>query len=243
MFGEIFNTVLHRPLVNLLVGLYNTIAFEDLGLAIILLTLLVRLLLYPLFQKSLRHQQQLKELQPKMKEIQEKHKKDPTKQTEEIMTLYRTAGVNPFSGMLFLIIQLPILIALYRIFLNGITAVPFADLYSFVSAPETINATLFGLINLNERSILMVTAAAIAQYVQGKLALSRQSEGGTSSTDRFARMIVVIGPLMTILIFFSLPAAVPLYWLATSLFSLFQQAMVNKELSSHAVGTIHKKSH
>lgn len=244
MIGNLFNEILHRPLVNLLVWFYNTVAFHDLGIAIVLVTVFVRLLLFPLFQKSLRHQQQLRAIQPKMKEIQEKHKSDPTKQTAEIMALYKSEGVNPFSGMVLLVIQLPILIALYRIFLNGLDPVPIADLYSFVAAPVAINATLFGLINLDGQSILMVTAAAAVQYVQGKMALAKQPQG-SSSADRIARSMVVVGPLMTILIFFSLPAAVSLYWLATSLFSVLQQALVNKKFSKNtdAVGTVHKTSH
>ncbi|MEK7608543.1 MAG: YidC/Oxa1 family membrane protein insertase [Patescibacteria group bacterium] len=242
IIGEFFNETLHRPLINLLVGLYNTIGFQDLGVAIILLTVLVRLLLFPIFQKSLRHQKQLKELQPKMKELQEKYKKDPKKQTTEVMALYKTAGVNPFSGMILLVVQLPILIALYRIFLRGLSPIPILDLYSFVDVPAGINATLFGLINLNERSILMVVAAAVAQYVQGKITLAAQSQNSASSMDRVARSMVLVGPLMTVVIFFGLPAAVPLYWFVSSLVSVVQQMIVNKEsLSQHAVGSIHKK--
>ena len=225
-----FDAILYEPLLNLLIGLYNTVAFEDLGVAIILLTAIVRLALFPLFQKSIRHQAALQAIQPKIKEVQEKHKHDKTRQTEEMFALYKREKVNPFSGMFFLIIQLPILIALYRIFLNGVAVGSFSNLYSFVASPEAFQTTLFGLINLNERSILMVVVAAILQYIQGKLALPvRDGKTPLSQAERVGKNMVIVGPLLTLFIFFNLPAAVGLYWTTTSLFSIGQQLLLRRE--------------
>src|ERR1700710_1498116 len=152
-----FYLVLYQPLVNALVFLYDTVALHDLGLAIIFLTILIRLLLFPLFHKSARQQTVMQRLQPKLKAIQEEHKEDRAKQTEAMMALYREHQVNPFSGILFLLVQLPVLITLYHIFLSSLSAQAFAAaLYHFVPAPNTLNTSFFGLINLSSRSIVMV---------------------------------------------------------------------------------------
>src|SRR3989344_5693043 len=114
-----FYTLLTQPLTNALVFFYNTIALEDLGLSIIFLTLAIRVLLYPLFHKSARYQMIMQKIQPKLKEVQKAHKEDKVKQTEAMMALYKEHNVNPFSGILFLVIQIPILLALYRIVVTG----------------------------------------------------------------------------------------------------------------------------
>ena len=119
-FSKAFYAVLYQPLLNALVFLYTYLPGHDFGIAIIILTSLIKLLLYPLGTKAVRAQRALAELQPKIKEIQEKYKKDKATQTKEIMDLYKKEKVNPFAGMLPLIIQLPILIALYRVFWKGL---------------------------------------------------------------------------------------------------------------------------
>ena len=112
-----FNEILYRPLFNILVLLYNIIPGDDLGIAIIVLTIGIKLVLYPLNQKAIKSQKALQELQPKIKEIQKKYK-DKTQQAEELLKLYKEAKINPFSGFLPLLIQIPILIALYKVFLG-----------------------------------------------------------------------------------------------------------------------------
>src|SRR3989344_1874792 len=106
--SELFNTLLYTPFFNLLVFLYNTAAFNDFGIAIILLTLIIRFILSPLSIKTFKSQKALNQLQPRIKEIQEKFKNEPQKQSQVIMELYKQHKVNPFSGCLPLLIQLPI---------------------------------------------------------------------------------------------------------------------------------------
>ena len=241
MISNIFYVVLYQPLVNALVFFYNTIAFKDVGLSIILLTVAIRLLLYPLFQKSMKHQAILQSLQPKLKEIQESHKHDKTKQTEAMMALYKENNVSPFSSFGFLLIQLPVLIVLYRIFLKGFGQDLFSALYSWVSKPTGVENSLLGLINLAGPSIVMVVISAAAQYFQVKLSLPKDDG---SPQAKAAKMMAWIGPALTILIFYKLPAAVALYWLITSILSIGQQILVNKQLKSNEqLGTISKKSY
>jgi YidC/Oxa1 family membrane protein insertase len=228
----LYQAIFYRPILNVLVYFYETVAGHDFGIAIILVTLLIRLILYPLFHKSAKHQMTLQRLQPKIKKLQELHKDDKKKQTEALMELYKEHGVNPFLSIILLVIQLPILISLYRIILSGLGAGGIGSgLYSFVPAPNTINALFFGILNLKQRSIILVLLAAISQYFQSRLAIYRSPDGGTPSpAERMARQMAFIGPIITIVIFYNLPAGVGLYWLVSSIFSIVQQLIVNKHL-------------
>src|SRR3989344_4578938 len=168
---EIYNTLIHDPLLNILIFFYNTIALGDLGLAIIFLTILIRLILYPLFHKGLRHQAVMQNLQPKIKKIQDDHKDNKEKQMEAMFALYKEHNFNPFSGFFIILAQLPVLIALYRIFLSVFKEGALNSLYSFVDKPEILNKLFLGLINLSEPSIFIVGFAALLQYFQGRMSL------------------------------------------------------------------------
>jgi YidC/Oxa1 family membrane protein insertase len=148
------------------------------------------------------------------------------------MELYKEHGVNPFLSIILLVVQLPILIALYRIILSGLGAGGIGSgLYSFIPAPNAINALFLGILNLKQRSIILVLLAAIAQYFQSRLAIYRAPNAGPPSpAERMARQMVFIGPVITVVIFYNLPAGVGLYWLISSLFSIIQQLIVNKNL-------------
>jgi YidC/Oxa1 family membrane protein insertase len=185
-------------------------------------------------------------LQPKLKAIQLEHKADRAKQTEAMMALYKEHQVNPFSGILFLLIQIPVLITLYQIFLKSLSPEAFAStLYSFVHLPEAFNVTFLGLIDLSSRSILMVVLAALAQFLQGKLAMPKRQDSKTplSTQEQIGRNMMYVGPLLTIFIFFNFPAAISLYWLASSLFSIVQQVVINKSLEKNGtLGIISKNT-
>ena len=109
---EIYHTIIYNPILNLLVGLYNILPIHDIGVVIILVTLVIRILLAPFMHKSLKSQKSLTALQPKMNELRDKHKDDREAQAKAMMELYKEHKVNPLSSCLPVIIQLPILIAL-----------------------------------------------------------------------------------------------------------------------------------
>jgi len=234
----LYHTIIYQPLLNILIFFYNTVAFRDLGVAIILLTVLIRFALYPLFNKSARHQMIMVKLQPKLKEIQETHKHDREKQAQATMSLYKEHGINPFSGFLLLLVQLPVLIALYQIFLRILNTTSLVDLYSFVKAPALMNASFLGLMDLSQSSIVMVVLAALAQYFQARLSIPKSSGQSPSPAERMGRQMAFIGPIITVIIFYKLPAAVSLYWIVTLLFSIIQQLIINRQLSKHELGKI-----
>lgn len=226
----IFQAIFYRPILNALVYTYNTIAFHDFGLAIIIVTIFIRIVLYPLFHKSAKQQMVMQRIQPKIKKIQELHRNDKEQQARALMELYKEHGVNPFSSMGLLIVQLPIMIGLYWVVQAGLKPGELAGLYSFVASPGLINATFLGIVNLAKPDVVLILLAAVAQYFQAKLAIYRNPDDKTplAPAEKMARQMVFIGPLVTVFIFYSLPSAVGLYWFVTSVFSVFQQIIINR---------------
>lgn len=218
--SELFNKILYQPLFNVLVFLYQYLG--DLGVAIIVLTILIRVVLFPLFYKGAKDQAIMQRLAPKIKEIQTNHKNNREEQAKALMGLYREHKVNPLSSFLLILVQLPILIALYQVFMKGLVGPDFLDL------------NFLGLIDLSKKSAIIVGLAAVAQYFQGKLSIIKSEKLFKDLTpmERMGRQMIYLGPILTIifLYFFNLPSAVGLYWLTTSLFSVIQQIIINKRL-------------
>ncbi len=229
---NIFNEIFYYPLFNALVFLYEYLSFGDLGVAIIALTVLIRLILLPLFYKSAKDQAIIGRLAPRIKEIQKNHKDDLSRQGQAMMDLYREHKVNPFSSVFLLFAQLPILFALYSVFSKGITDETLENLYSFIARPAVLDNYFLGIIDLSGRSLLIVVLAALAQFFQGKIALTKTNNGkDLTQMEKMGRQMVFIGPVMTLLFFSMMPAAIGLYWLTTSVFSVIQQIIINKRLA------------
>jgi YidC/Oxa1 family membrane protein insertase len=235
MIGNLFFTILYQPLFNALIWLYQNFSFGDLGVAIILLTLIIRIILFPLFYKGAKDQSIMQRLAPKIKEIQTSHKNNKEMQAQALLALYKEHKVNPFSGFLLLLVQLPILWALYRVFLNEFSADSFSALYSFIIAPESMNANFLGMFDLASRSAVIALIAAVLQYLQGKISLIKSNKplAEQSPMERMGRQMMFMGPVMTfaVLYFFNLPSAVGIYWMTTAVFSLVQQVVINRKLN------------
>jgi len=226
-----YQVIFYQPVLNLLIYFYDTIALHNLGLAIILVTVFIRLILFPFFHRGARQQMLMQRIQPHVKKIQETHKDDIQKQSAALMALYKEHGINPFSSFLLLLIQIPIMLALYWSVRSGLGSGQITGLYHFVPVPQSLNTLFLGFINLAAPSIILLLLAAVAQYAQARLAIYKQPAGHTPSTaEKMARQMSFIGPVMTLVIFYSLPAAVALYWLTTSIFASVQQIFVNRSL-------------
>jgi YidC/Oxa1 family membrane protein insertase len=235
MFAFFF-TVFYQPILNALVFLYDGVARHDLGVAIIFLTIGIRLILFPFFQKSARHQAIMQRLAPRIKEIKAQHKNNREKEVRETMALYKEHQVNPFFGILFLLIQLPVLISLFQI-LRHIGADPTPELYTFIASPGVLSGSFLGLLNLQKPSILLVVLAALAQYIQGKMSLPKIGAGQElSDQERIQRQMVYVGPFVTLIAFYNFPAAATLYWFVSSLFSIGQQSILEYQLRTWTTG-------
>ncbi len=229
--GYLFNLILTKPIFNALVALYSNVTLEDLGVAIVLLTIIIRFILYPLFYKALRSQSIMQKIQPEISKIQKEHKDDRELQAKKMMELWRAHKVNPFASFGLLLVQLPILISMYHVFSRGFSSEAMANLYSFVPAPEHLNSVSLGLINLAEPNMIIVALAVIATYLQSYMALPKIKEGQVpTKAQQTSRKMVFLAPAITLFILPNLSAGIGLYWITTSLFSIVQQRIVNKKL-------------
>ena len=242
---NIFNLILYQPLFNALILLYQYLPGHDFGIAVIVLTLLIRLMLYPLMAQSIKSQKVLQELQPKLQEIQQKYRTDPQRQAREIFELYKKEKINPFVGFLPLLIQLPILIALFWVFMafkDGLNPDKLTILYPFLSPPNLLKTpTFLGLINLAQPSLIVAVLAGFSQFFQTKMVTPYPKIGGGQTSKKqdqiaqFSNLIQKQGlyffPIFTVFILLRLPSAIGLYWITTSLFSIGQQYLIFKKQS------------
>ena len=233
IFITAFNTILYQPLLNALVFLYQSLPGRDFGVAVIVLTLIIRFALYPLMIKSIKSQKMLSELQPKIQEIQQRNKGDKEKQAKEMMQLYKEEKINPMGGCLPLLLQLPILFALYRVFWHGMEPEAMSLLYSFVPNPGEINPFFLGLLNLSEPSLILAVLAGLLQFFQTRMLAPKQKpdpKGGQMAqlSGMMQKQMIYFFPVFTIIILWRLPAAIGLYWVITALFSIGQQYLILK---------------
>lgn len=234
-----FNQILYQPLFNGLIWLYNVIPGHDLGIAIIALTVLIRLIFYPLSKKAIRSQKAMAKLQPEIKEIRNKYK-DKQEQAKAMMDLYKKHKINPLSGCLPILIQFPILIALYRVFFTGLDPQKLNGLYSFVARPETLNPMFLGVVDLSQRSIVLALLAGLFMFIQAKMLMPQKmmKQGGglkigsLDFSSLMGQQMTYFMPLITVFIAWRLPAALPLYWIIITLFGIIQQHFTKLEIKS-----------
>lgn len=233
-----FHLLIFQPLYNLIVVLYNVIPGGDFGISIILITLILRLFLMPIYKKQIESQKKLQEMQPQIKALQEKYKNNKEQQTKELMQFYKEHKTNPFSGCLPLIIQLVFLIGIYQILLslsnNGLV-VDNKELYAFVSNPGSINQFFLRIFDLTKSSPFFAILAAVAQYFQTKMLMAKQptkvtpkEEDGPDIAQIMSKQMLYLGPLLTLFIGMKFPAGLSLYWLASTVFMLLQQIYMEK---------------
>lgn len=228
----IFHDVLIQPLFNLLIWLYTILPGADIGFAIIALTVVVKVILWPLTHKSLTSQKALRTIQPKIKALQETHKDNKEVLAKEMMKLYAEEKVNPASSCLPILVQLPILLALYRVLSAGLTDANLSDLYSFIPNPEHINVMFLGLVDLSVRSIPLALIAGALQFWQAHMLQDARppkdvrDKEGAKDEDVMASMnksMRYVMPIVTVVIGVSLPGGLALYWVAVNAISIFQQ--------------------
>jgi len=217
--GELFTVTLLNPMVNLLV-LLNNLLFGSFGLAIIAFTILVRVVTFPLTYRQLHVTRQMQAVQPRIQEINKKYS-DPKRRQEELMKLYREAGVNPFGCLGPMLIQFPILIALYSAVRIALPNSPEAleklssHVYDWAYLQHALPVKEFFLgMDLRHPNLLMVVLVGITTYAQSKTTV-------TVSTDERVRqqqaMMNVMLPLMFAFFALQFPSGVSLYWVVNSI--------------------------
>jgi YidC/Oxa1 family membrane protein insertase len=225
---HLFTIIFYQPILNLLVFLYNTVSFHDFGIAIILLTVVIKLVFWPLGRQAIRSQKSLQDLQPKLEELKKKYTDNKAELSRATMALYKENKVNPFSSCLPLLIQLPFLLAVYRVFRAGIAS-DLSLVYPFIYKPELINTISFGFLNLAKPSIYLAVLAGLAQFWQAKMLSTKKPPINTpgskdeSMTAIMNKQMLYFMPALTVFIGISLPGGLTLYWFVITALTALQQ--------------------
>lgn len=241
--GNIFTTVFYQPILNLLIFLYNTISFQDLGVAIILLTVIIKIILWPFGKQSIKSQKALQELQPKLDDLKKEYGDDKVGLSRATMDLYKESKINPLSSCLPLLIQLPFLFAVYRVFSDGLNNK--LDLvYPFIYKPEVVQGVFLGFLDLNKPSIYLAVLAGVAQFWQAKMMSTKKptikTDGSKdeSMTAIMNKQMLYFMPAITIFIGASLPGGLTLYWFVITLLTALQQVLIFRSLNKKEIKTI-----
>ena len=233
MLGNLWNFILYRPLVNILAFFVTVIPGGDVGIAVIILTIVVKAALFPLSQRSIENQSKMKLLEPEINKIK-KSGASKEEQAKQTMELYKKHKTNPFSGCLLVLIQIPIIFALYYAFYKGIKF-DGGLLYSFVHMPANMNMKFLGLINIGGRSLFLAVLAGISQFFQAYFMPMPipSSEKNGSFQESFSKSMNMqmkyIFPLLVTLIAYRISGAIALYWITSNIFTIWQQIRAKKK--------------
>ncbi len=206
MFGALVDGM--TQILNFFYGLTKTVGLPSYGLAIIIMTIVIKMLLYPLSVKQMRSLKITQKLQPKIKEVQERYKKDPQKAQMAVMEIYKQYGANPLSGCLPLLIQMPILIALYQ----SLYKTKFTEHAAFIWIPTLNNPDPF---------FIMPVLAGVTTW-----AVSRMT---TNMQDQTQKTMLYVMPMFIGFITYKLPSGLGLYWVVSNIVQVIQQYFINRQ--------------
>ncbi len=240
MFSTIWHTFFFDPIYNTLVFFIDIIPGGDVGLAIIATVLVVKTILLPVSIKAVKTQKIMREIEPKLKELKEKHKDDRQAQAEAMMLVYKEAGMNPLASIFLIFLQIPIIIALYFAVSNGggvaLPGINLDILYSFVGEPLAVTMNFIGVIDINEKSVLLALAAGVTQYIYVHLTMPKlppkEKDAEPNMKDDFMRNMQTqmryVMPVLITFIAYSISAAIALYFLVSNLTMIAQEYYVKK---------------
>ena len=217
-----------------MVYLIDVIPTHDVGVAVVLVTLVVSLVLFSISKKAIKTQLKMKEIEPELKKIKETIK-DKQEQSLATLALYKKNNINPFSGILMALIQIPVLFALYYIFYKGGLPVIHGDaLYSFVKIPLQVNMNFLGVMDISKKNLIMAIIAGLGQFIQAQIVSpkTKKSEKGTMTED-FAHSMNMqmkyVFPLLVTFIAYRISGAIALYWITSNIFTIWQQIRAKKK--------------
>lgn len=257
--GEIFDLILVHPIINILVGVYKTLFFLHipyaLGFAIVILTIIIRFVMYPLISSQLKSSKKMQALSPHLSRIKDKHKGDAKKLQAETMRLYKEHGVNPAAGCLPVIIQLPIIWALYtvlqkivgfnpKVVVSEINKIVYFD---FIKLGEPWDPYFFGLplgqnpsqiiSSIGPLVLLIPIATGFFQFIQSKMMINKPEEpkDAAKNTDKkkedfmsaFQTQSLYIFPVMIGFFSYNFPVGLSLYWNTFTIFGIIQQYKIS----------------
>ena len=236
MILDFLYTIIYTPLYNALIFLLDIIPNADIGIAVILLTLIVKFALYPLAKQAVTMQAQVKEVQPKIDAIKKEFKDDKQKQTIAIMDLYKENNIRPFSSIAVILIQIPVIFSLYYIFFRGgLPEINTDIMYSFIPVPETLSIHFLGLIDVTGKSVILAFFAGLTQFIHGNMTIKPKGnfkKGENIKDDLAYSFQMQMKYMMPVLIggfAYFISAAIALYFITSNIFTIFQELVVRKE--------------
>ncbi len=234
MISAAFSAIVYNPVYNGLVFFVDILPTHDIGIAVVLVTIIVRILLYPLSRRAIKTQMAMKAIAPEIEELKKKYKDKPQEHGKALFALYREREVHPLAGFLVILVQLPVLIGLYWVFARGGFPTVNAELlYSWVKLPDVVNMEFLGLIDMAGHSIVLAVLAAVTQFIYTRLSMGPRgsqtpveaveasfSSDMAKSFDLQARYVlpVIIGVIAA-----TVAAAAPLYWVTSNIFMILQE--------------------
>ncbi|HWO07722.1 MAG TPA: YidC/Oxa1 family membrane protein insertase [Candidatus Paceibacterota bacterium] len=240
MLKSLFFTFVYEPLYNGLVYFVDIIPGHDIGIAIILLTILVKVILFPLSRQAIKTQIAMRQIAPEVEAIKQKLKDNQEEQARAIFALYRERNIRPFASFFLILIQFPILFGLYWVFWKGgLPAVDTSILYTFVPPPESVNMRFLNVFDMGERSVILAAFAGLTQLAYARLSMGPRkprektdspsfSSDMAHSFDLQARYVL---PVIVAGIAYTVSAAVPLYWTTSNLFMIGQELLMGRRFT------------
>lgn len=243
MISFVYNTFIHDPLYNGLIFLMDISPLIDAGVAIVILTIIVKLILFPLSKKAIVTQLKMKKVEPELAQVKEKYKEDRQEQARQTMALYRKHGVNPFSSIFLILIQLPIIFALYKVFLSsGLPLINKDLLYPFISEPQFININFLNLVNISEKSVILALIAGITTFFQIRFSMpphkpaEKKNGEKPSFKDDLARSMNIqmryFFPIIAFFISWSISGAIAIYWITSNIFTIGQELVIRRGIKT-----------
>lgn len=240
MFNTIWHTFFFDPVYNTLVFFIDIFPGGDVGLAIIATVLLVKTVLLPISIKAVKTQKVMREIEPKLKEIREKYKEDRPEQQRAMLEAYREAGMNPFASLLLILLQLPIVIALYFSVSSG-GGVPLPGinvdlLYSFVAQPTAVTMNFLGLFDISQKSFWLALVAGVTQYIHINFTMPtlppRDPGAPPDMKEDFMRnmqtQMKYVMPVIVVGAAYIFSASIALYFVVSNLTMIAQEYFVKK---------------
>lgn len=232
----LFNAVIYNPLYNGLVYLVGIIPTHDVGIAVVLLTIVVRIIVYPLSRRAVQAQLDMKKVAPEVTKIRDKYKEDKAGESKAIFALYKENDIHPFASFLLILVQFPVLIGLYWVFSRGgWPVIDAARLYPFVHVPAAVNMMFLGIQNMAGHSPVLAFLAAATQFTYTRLSMGPRgvktateasfSDDMAKSLDVQARFVL---PAVIGVIAYSVVAAAPLYWVTSNSFMILQEYLAGR---------------
>lgn len=231
----LLKTIFYVPLYNGLIFLIDVIPGASVGAAVIVLTVIIKLILFPLSYKASKFQYEMKAHEADINRLKERYKSDRQAQGKAILEFYKEKGINPFAGIMPLFIQIPIVIALYYVFYRG--GLPSVDpslLYSTIPVPD-VSMQFLGL-DIGQKSILLAVLVGVSQLLQGHLAMppappksDKPSFGEDLARGMQLQMKYVL-PVVMAFVSYAVSGAVALYFITSNLFTVCQELYLRRIL-------------